>query len=321
MRMANGGFRAGSRAQAATVLVMALVPGAAALGDAAPVQVAQAGASPPQTSTESITVRAARRLLKEQNSPSAVTELGAKQITAAGVSGSVSTLLRQAPSVYVYQQGVGDNAPVLTIRGVRGLEVAATLDGVPTQDLLNGGTGSNNGGDPALANNIGAYYNLDQIDNVSIYPGVAYPNKNTFGTIGGTVAYSSKRPSADLGVDVFGTVGSFGTYKEGFTLNSGPLDGPLGSGDNAPRVLAQYSNTQSAGYIDYTKSRYNNMEVALDKPYDDGASKFQATVLYNTGAGCWKTSRCRCPICTRTDCSAITRRACGRTGRTTTSSR
>src|ERR1700691_5162762 len=53
---------------------------------------------------ESVVVRAQRRLLKEKNSPSAVTELGAKQISAVGVSGSAASLLRQAPSVYVYQQ-------------------------------------------------------------------------------------------------------------------------------------------------------------------------------------------------------------------------
>src|SRR5580698_236253 len=55
------------------------------------------------TQTESVIVKAQRRLLKEKNSPSAVTELGARQIASTGVSGSTATLLRQAPSVYVYQ--------------------------------------------------------------------------------------------------------------------------------------------------------------------------------------------------------------------------
>ena len=66
--------------------------------------------------TESVIVKARRRLLKEKNSPSAVTELGARQIASTGVSGSAASLLRQAPSVYVYQQGLGDNAPELTVR-------------------------------------------------------------------------------------------------------------------------------------------------------------------------------------------------------------
>ena len=228
--------------------------------------------------TESIIVRAQRRILKEKNSPSAVTELGSKQIAASGISGSIFSVLRQAPSVNLYQQGIGDNAPVLTIRGVRGLEIAATLDDVPTQDLLAPGSSS-------IENNIGSFFSLDQIDGVSIYPGVAYPNKNTFGTIGGTIAYSTKRPENDASIDVFGGIGSFQTYKEGFAVNSGRIDSPLGTGDNAVKLLLQYSNLQTAGYIDDTAARYNNLEFAFDKPYDDGLSKFQGTFLYNTGSG------------------------------------
>ena len=240
-----------------------------------------AQAIPPDVSlgaSENIVVRAKRLLLKEKNSPSAVTELGQRQIQQAGVSGSPSTLLRQAPSIYVYQQGIGDSAPELTIRGARGLETASTLDDVPTQDLLAPGSFY-------LANNIGGLFTLSEISGVSIYPGVAYPDKNTFGTIGGTIAYQSKRPTNDFYVDVFGSVGSFQTYTEGFEVNSGSLDGPLGTGDNAPKILLNYKNLQTAGFIDYTGNRENEMEFAFDKPYDDGLSKFQTTVLYNTGKG------------------------------------
>ncbi len=220
-----------------------------------------------------------RLLLREKNSPSAVTELGARQIAQVGVQGSVATLLRQAPSVYVYQQGIGNNEPVISLRGTRGLETAQTLDDIPMQDLLNGGSGT------YLASILGGRFNLDQISGVSIYPGVAYPDKNTFGTIGGTIAYDSLRPSPDRFVDVTGSVGSFGTYQEGFTLNSGLLDGPLGTGYDAPSFLLKYSNLSTQGFIDYTAAHYNNMEFAADKPYDDGLSKVQATVLYNTANG------------------------------------
>ena len=242
------------------------------------------GGAPPTSNfvagtSQSIIVRAQRRLLRETNSPSAVTELGTAQIAQTGVQGSTATLLRAAPSVYVYQQGIGNNEPVLTVRGVRGLETAQTLDGVPMQDLLNGGTGS------YLQNIIGGRFNLDQIDGVSIYPGVAYPDKSTFGTIGGTIAYSTLRPSNERSVDLTGSIGSFGTYNEGFTLNSGRLNGLLGTGNDAPKFLLKYSNLQTNGFIDYTPARFNNMIFSFDKPYDQGLSKFQATVLYNTANG------------------------------------
>jgi iron complex outermembrane receptor protein len=234
--------------------------------------------APRSAQAQKILVKAKKRLLRERNSPSAVTELGYEAISAAGVAGSVGTLLRQAPSVHVYQQGLGDNAPELTIRGVRGLEIASTLDGVPIQDLLAPGLFY-------LANNIGGPVTLDQIARVHIYPGVAYPDKNTFGTIGGTIAYDSKRASDDYAVDVTGSVGSFGTYRAGFDLSSGRFDSPLGSGDNAAKLLLNYKNFQSAGFIQSTNSRENEMEFAFDKPYDDALSSFQVTALYNTGNG------------------------------------
>jgi len=239
------------------------------------VALAQTAADNQPVQQEQVRVKAQKRLLKEKNSPSAVTELGKKQIKQEGTLGSTSTLLRQAPSVYVYQSGPGENSPVLSIRGTRGLEVAATLDDVPMQDLLNGGT----------TGYLGNRFTLDQIEGVTIYPGVAYPDKSTFGTIGGTIAYQSKRSSDDFHIDVTGTIASFDTYESGFEIDSGKLDGLFGTGDNAPKLLLQYSNLQSGGYVAYTPARYNNMEFAFDKPYDDGLSKFQATVLFNTGGG------------------------------------
>lgn len=233
--------------------------------------------------SESIVVRAQRRLVRERNAPSAVTELGQADISQTGIQGSVATLLRNAPSVYVYQQGIGNNEPVLSIRGVRGLEVAQTLDGVPMQDLQYGGSGS------YLSNAISGPFNLDQISGVSILPGVAYPNQNTFGTIGGTVAYSSLRPDDKRSATLSGSVGSFGTWQEAVELQSGKLDnilgGALGTGVDAPSMMVKYSNMQTKGFVDYTPARYNNLYFAFDKPYNQGTSKFQATVIYNTGSG------------------------------------
>ncbi len=289
MKYSARSFRQTLMLCAASALVCAAVPGRA--DPAAPanvnlapgvggVQYAQAGtaATTGSGSSQSIEVKAAARLVRDKNSPSAVTELGQKAIEAVGIGGSTSQLLRQAPSVYVYQQGLGDNAPVLTIRGLRGLEVATTLDGIPIQDLEAPGSFY-------LANNIGGVVTTNQIANVSIYPGVAYPDKNTFGTIGGTVAYDSKRPSNDAYLDLSGSVGMFGTLSEGFEANSGRIDGPWGSGDNAPKILLNYRNFQSQGFIDGTSNRENEMEFAFDKPYDDGLSKFQATVIYNEASG------------------------------------
>ena len=239
---------------------------------------AQTPAAAPVT-VETVVVRAQRRLLKEKNSPSASTEIGAGQIAQVGIQGSVASLLRNAPSVNVYQQGIGNSEPVISIRGVRGLETAETLDGVPMQDLLDGGTGA------YLQNIIGGRYGLDQISGVTVYPGVAYPDENTFGTIGGTVAFDSLRPSNDGKIVVTGSWGSFKTYNEGIELDSGQFDSGLGTGDDGIKLMAKYSNEQTAGFVDNTPGRYNSFEAAFDKPYDDGLSKIQGTLLFNTGYG------------------------------------
>jgi iron complex outermembrane receptor protein len=270
MRAMNGTMRRFGR-KLGLGIVLACASGgvstAAATGSPSP--------APADSVPEQVLVKAKRLLQKEKNSPSAVTELGKSQISQEGVMGSTSTLLRQAPSIYLYQSGPGENSPVFSIRGTRSLEVAATLDDVPMQDLLNGGSNSY----------LGNRFTLDQIGGVTIYPGVAYPDKNTFGTIGGTLAYTSKRPEANFSLDLTGSVGSFNTHESGFALNSGRLDGPLGSGDSAPKFLLSYSNLQSGGYIQYTPAHYNTMEFAFDKPYDDGLSKFSSTVLFNTASG------------------------------------
>ena len=262
-----------------SALAQAGIAGAAESGSTVSQSNKTESSSESTSTVERVRVKARRLLLREKNSPSAVTELGKNAIQQVGITGSPSSLLRQAPSVNVYQEGIGNNEPVISIRGTRGLETAQTLDDVPVQDLLSGGTGG------FLNAIIGGKFDLSQISGVSIYPGVAYPDKNTFGTIGGTIAYDSLRPSPDQYVDVLGSVGSFHTYQEGITLNTGRLDGFLGTGYNAPSALFQYSNLQTAGFVDYTQARYNNFEFAFDKPYDDGLSKFQATVLYNTGSG------------------------------------
>jgi len=277
MNMAPKSYRQRLMLAAACGLVALAAPGFAA---DAPTSsgVAATLAQASTTATENVVVKAAKRLLREKNSPSAVTELGTAQIKANSPAGNPGTLLTQAPSVYAYSQGLGDNAPELTIRGLRGLEIASTLDGVPTQDLLAPGGFY-------LAQNIGGLFTNSQISGVSLYPGVAYPDKNTFGTIGGTVAYASKRPTDDHYFDVTGTVGSYGTYKEGFEFNSGRIDSPLGTGDNAAKFLLQYNNFQTQGFIDGTPNRENEMLAAFDKPYADGLSKFQVTAIYNTAVG------------------------------------
>ena len=222
-----------------------------------------------------VTIKKRELLLKQKDVPSGITEIGERDIQAVGELSSVQSLLQQsAPSVNVYQQGLGQDVPVISVRGVRGADLATTLDGIPTQDLLNGGSGS------FLANNIGNPFDINQISGVTVQPGIAPPGVQGYGTIGGTLAYNSKRPVDDRYFDVFGGIGSYGTDQYGIEFNSGKLK----DADNL-KVLFRYDRGESGGYIDYTESKYRDIYLALDKPYSNGLSNVGFTMIANTADG------------------------------------
>jgi iron complex outermembrane receptor protein len=214
-------------------------------------------------------------LLKEKNVAAAVSHIDKKQIDSVAVAGSIQSLLKQTPSVNEYQQNLGQSVPVLTVRGVRNSQLAQTLDGIPLQDLLSGGQGA------FLNNNVGSPVTLGQISGTTVYPGVAPPNEQGFATIGGTIAYETKKPSATPSAELFGGYGSFDTSNYGFELNTGAYKNQV----DGVRALLRYSQTYTAGYTDNTNSRYGDMLFAFDKPYDEGLSHITGTVIYNRGNG------------------------------------
>ncbi len=211
---------------------------------------------------------------REKDIPTAVTELGAKQIKQNGVVGSIQSLLTQAPSVNSYQQGVGQQSPELTIRGVEDSQLASSLDDIPIQSLINGGTTGTQVGQAS------SFVTNDELGSVNIYPGIAAPDNQGFNALGGTVAYETKKPTADRNFLVEGGVGSFNLWHGGFEANSGALGGVDGL-----RILLHYDQSYNGGFQDYTPSRYRSMLFSADKPYDGGLSHVTANVTYNTGFG------------------------------------
>ncbi len=214
-------------------------------------------------------------LLKEKDIPNAISHITKQQIQAEGTLGSVQSVLRQSPSVNEYQSGPGQGVPVLTIRGVRLYELNETLDGTPMTDILYGGQGN------YLNNNIGSPVNLDQLDDVTVFPGVAPPADQGFGSGGGTIAYHTKSPTAERSAEVFGSYGSFDTSDAGFELNTGSLNGQA----DGARALLRYDQGYTNGFIDDTNERNQSMLFKAVKPYDGGLSNISLTVIYNRGFG------------------------------------
>ncbi len=217
-------------------------------------------------------------LLKEKNVAAAVSEISPKQIEAEGVqAGSIQSLLKQTPSVNEYQQNAGQGVPVLTIRGARYSQLAETLDGtIPLQDILSGAQGG------FLNNNIGSPVTLGQIGSSTVYPGVAPPNKQGFATVGGTIAYETKKPTADPYMKLFAGYGSFNSSHAGFEINTGDIGTP---GPNAPRVLLRYGQAYTSGFPDNNNIRSGEMLFSALKPYNDGLSHLSAVVIYNRADG------------------------------------
>jgi iron complex outermembrane recepter protein len=240
---------------------------------------AQSAATTSSESAESyqvqtVRIKYKRLLLRQKDIPNAVTELGPKQVQAANPTlGSIQTLLTQAPSVVAYSQQPGQDSTTLAIRGVRNDELSETLDGVPINNLM---TGS---GDYLDAGAVGSPVTLNEIQGVSIYPGLAPPDHQGFGTAGGTIAYTTKQPTDDRYFELEGGFGSFDTQHFGFTINTGKL----GTGVDAPKALLLYDQSETAGYVENTPAQFHDFLFDLQKPYDDGLSKLGLIVIFNQG--------------------------------------
>jgi iron complex outermembrane receptor protein len=224
---------------------------------------------------EEVKIRYKKLLLREKDIPNAVSTLGPKDVQKENpTTGSIQTLLRYTPNVVAYSSQGGQADTTLAIRGVENDELAETLDGIPINSLR-GDTGD------YLSNNIGGPVTLNEIDGVTVYPGLAPPDHQGFGTVGGTIAYTTKQPTDARYEELEGGYGSFDTSHIGFTINTGDL----GSGPDAPKALILYDQSQTAGFISNTNAQYHNFMFNGIKPYDNGLSKIGLVIIYNQGKG------------------------------------
>lgn len=215
-----------------------------------------------------------RNLVREKDIPSAITVLGANKIAQVSPTmGSIQTLLKLSPSVQAYAQGPGQSAPTLAVRGVKDEELAETLDGVPLTAFL--------GGQDYASNNVGGPVTLPEIDSVTVYPGMAPPDRSGFGTVGGTIAYTTKKPTAERYAQISGGYGSFDTSNLGFTINTGKWY----NDPDAPETLILYKQTATKGYVSNTPGHYHNFMINTVKPFDDGLTQVGLTIIFNQGSG------------------------------------
>jgi iron complex outermembrane receptor protein len=250
--------------------------------DATPVVVPGNGTSTDLSSYEiqKVKIQYKKLLLREKDIPNAVSHLDQKAVQAQNpTTGSIQTLLKQAPSVVAYTQQPGQDNATLAIRGVRNDELSETLDGIPINNLLSGS------GDYVQDGSVGSPVTLNEIDGVTIYPGLAAPDHQGFGTVGGTIAYTTKQPTDDRSAELEGGFGSFDTQHIGFNINTGDI----GTGPDAAKALLLYDQSQTAGYVSNTPGQFHNFMLNVEKPYDNGLSKVGMVVIFNQGTALTQT--------------------------------
>ncbi|MDX5936340.1 TonB-dependent receptor [Acidithiobacillus thiooxidans] len=202
-----------------------------------------------------------------------------KEIENSSSSQSIYSILKKTPFVNEYQQNIGPGVPVLTVRGVKMQQLGQTLDGVPIVSLLNGGLGG------LLSYNVGGIVTMGQINGIHVYPGASAPDVAGFGSVGGTIAYKTKKPSKNFYTDLTTKIGSYGTNYNGITINTGNIPDTDGL-----RTILKLAQTKTDGYIQNTPAMYTDFMFGAVKPYDDGLSKVTATVIYNRGQGYYLTA-------------------------------
>lgn len=253
----------------ASILALAAVPGFAQAQD-------QSGNS---GKIEEITITQQRLLLKDADIAGATSEISKTDIQAAGTTtGSLETLLTMTPSVTAYSEGFGQGTDTLAIRGERELEISQTINGMPMTGLLSGAGNFNQFGGPLT---------LVETANADVYPGVAPPDKQGFGTVGGTINYTAKEATDKRYLDANYGVGSFGTQHVGFEANSGKI---FGDDPDSLKALALYDHSWTNGFVDYTHSQTQSILVNVVKPYNDGLDKASLTIIDNNFHGMVQTS-------------------------------
>jgi iron complex outermembrane recepter protein len=112
--------------------------------------------------------------------------------------------------------GVGTN---ITFRGFDAGQFAETYDGVQINDIFNGGVTNE-------ADNVNnALLQVSNIDSIDIYRGINNPSVNSYNSLGGTIDFIPRQPSATAGALVGASYGSFDSSEVHAQINSGDVFG------------------------------------------------------------------------------------------------
>jgi iron complex outermembrane receptor protein len=169
---------------------------------------------------------------------------GGDYTDAIAISPSVSTVAPNGPGLM--------EAAQVNLRGFNDGEYNVTFDGIPWGD-------SND-----FTHHSTSYYTNRDTGGIVVDrgPGTAATLGNA--TFGGTVAVSSKDPTADFGIEPWLSFGSWNTRTEGAELDTGRIEQ---TGGTTALLIAQ--NGDSDGYLSYAGQRRQNVMAKIEQPLTD----------------------------------------------------
>ncbi|MBV8495719.1 MAG: TonB-dependent receptor, partial [Gammaproteobacteria bacterium] len=183
---------------------------------------------------------------------------------------SVQTLLNSQPSIYATTGATNGMETNIKFRSFSDGEFGETVAGVPLNDIFNSGVTYQ------ADNRNNVLLITRDLDSVNIYRGVNNPGVNTYNSLGGTINYSPRQPTATAGGSVGVDFGSFGTANYHATVNTGDWYGI--------RQTASVESDDSQGWLQNTSDHNLNFYYAGNAKVGSSSEGF-AYFVYNRNHG------------------------------------
>ncbi len=197
-----------------------------------------------QESLDEIVIVGIADIIKDRQTPVAVSTIKASEIQDRLGSQELPELLNSMPSVYATKSGGGFGDSRINIRGFDQRNTAVLINGVPVNDMENGWVYWSNWAGLA-----------DVTSAIQVQRGLG-SSKLAVSSVGGTINVLTKTSDAKQGGSFATTVGNDGYFKILGSYNTGKLD-------NGLSVSLLLSQTQGNGYNEGTKFQGNNYFIAL----------------------------------------------------------
>jgi outer membrane receptor protein involved in Fe transport len=187
-----------------------------------------------------------------------------------GASTTIQTLLNQEPSVFVFSNGPLGVRTNEFYRAFNSSQFAETIDGIGINDVFNNGVTN----EADNANNV--LLTKNDIDSVETYRGINTPAVNSYTSLGGTINFTTRAPSARAGGEAGFSFGSFDTLQWHTTIDTGQHDGLS--------QLVSIEDASSDGWKATTKDRNLNVYYAADYQLNQD-NRITARLVYDNNSG------------------------------------